>query len=199
MNIAVLCSGKGSNLQAIINAAKQGYFDANIAIMICDNPDAYAIEIAKKEQISHIVLDRKLFKCREEFENRILAALKASNPGLICLAGYMRLLSPNFVGAYKNRIINIHPALLPAFKGANGIKDALDYGVKITGVTVHFVTDDVDTGPIILQEAVAINENDTEESLRERIHEAEHRLYPEAIRLFAAGKIKINGRKVLVV
>jgi len=199
MRIAVLCSGKGSNFQAIIDAAKNRVFDGEIAIMVCDNPDAYAIEIAREQEIPYIAIDRRDFPSKEEFEKAITKQLEQVRVDLVCLAGYMRLLSPAFIDAYRNRIINIHPALLPAFKGADGVKDALGYGVKVTGVTVHFVTEDVDAGPIILQSAVEISDNDTEGSLRERIHKTEHVLYPKAIRLFIEGRLKIKGRKVYII
>jgi phosphoribosylglycinamide formyltransferase 1 len=198
MNIAVLCSGKGSNFKAIIDTARQGFFNADIAVMICDNPGAYAVEIARQENIPCLVLPRKDFSSKQGLEEAILNELQSRDIGLICLAGYMSLLSPEFIKAYKDRILNIHPSLLPAFKGASGIEDAFEYGVKITGVTVHFVTDEVDAGPIILQKAVGINADDTKESLRENIHRAEHILYPEAIKLFTEGRLKIDGRKVII-
>ncbi len=198
MNIAVLCSGKGSNFKAIIDTARQGFFNADIAVMICDNPGAYAVEIARQENIPCLVLPRKDFSSKQGLEEEILNELQSRDIGLICLAGYMSLLSPEFIKAYKDRILNIHPSLLPAFKGASGIEDAFEYGVKITGVTVHFVTDEVDAGPIILQKAVGINADDTKESLRENMHRAEHILYPEAIKLFTEGRLKIDGRKVII-
>ena len=196
MNIAVFCSGKGSNLQAIIDAKKSGIFQADIALMVCDNPDAYAVKVAEKENIPRLVLSRKDFSSKEYFEKRIISALEEKSICLICLAGYMRLFSPGFVQKYAGRIINIHPALLPAFKGASAIEDAFDYGIRVSGVTVHFVTEDVDAGPIILQESVKIEDNDTREAFAEKIHRAEHRLYPQAIKLFIDGRLSITGRKV---
>jgi len=198
MKIAVFCSGNGSNFQAIIDACRKGLFKADIALMACDDSNAYAIERAKKTGIKTFVAERANFPSKEEFEKAIIEELEKSSIDLICLAGYMRLLSKEFVSKYKNRILNVHPALLPSFKGTDGIKDALGYGVKKTGVTVHFVNEDMDAGPIILQETVDIKEDDTEESLAERIHKVEHRLYPEAIRLFIEGKLKINGRRVKI-
>ena len=196
MNIAVFCSGKGSNFQAIIDASKSGLFDADIALMVCDNPDAHALTRAKKEGIKAFLIDIKDFPSQEAFEARILEELEKEQIGLVCLAGYMRLLLQGFINRYNEKIINIHPALLPSFKGMRGIQDALDYGVKMTGVTVHFVNEDMDAGPIILQEAVKIEENDTKETLAEKIHNLEHRLYPEAIKLFIEGRLKVVGRTV---
>lgn len=198
MDIAVLCSGNGTNLQAIIDKVRSGYIPARIALVASDNEGAFALERAKKAGIETLVLDKKDFRSREDFDKDIIKALKSKKVGLVVLAGFMRLLSPHFIKEYAGRIINIHPALLPSFKGTQGIKDALDYGVKVTGVTVHFVDEKLDNGPIILQAAVAIKEDDTEESLLERVHKEEHRLYPEAVKLFAEGKLKIEGRKVRV-
>lgn len=198
MKIAVFCSGYGSNFQAIVNARKKGLFKADIALMVCDNPHAYAIKRAKKEKIKTLVIKRSDFSSKKEFEENILRQLEKERIGLVCLAGYMRILSTDFIRRYKNRILNIHPALLPSFSGTEGIKDAMDYGAKVTGVTVHFVNEDVDAGPIILQEAVRIRQNDTEATLAKRIHNIEHKLYPEAIRLFTEKKLKITKRKVKI-
>ncbi|MFH1868891.1 MAG: phosphoribosylglycinamide formyltransferase [Candidatus Omnitrophota bacterium] len=198
MNIAVLCSGNGSNFQAIVDAKKKGIFKPEIALMVCDNPDAYAVKRAEKEGIKTFIAERKNFPSKIEFEQSIIAKLKEHDIGLICLAGYMRLLSGDFIAKYKNKILNIHPALLPSFKGAHAIKDALDHGVKITGVTVHFVTEDMDAGPIILQEPVNVQENDTEDTLADRIHKVEHRLYPEAIKLFTGKRLSTIGRKIKI-
>ena len=199
MNIAVFCSGNGSNFQAIIDASKKGLFNSKIALMVCDNPNAYAITKAKNESIKTLLLDINDFPSQEAFEARIIEELIAEHIELICLAGYMRLLLPSFINKYREKIINIHPALLPSFKGIRGIKDALDYGVKVTGVTVHFVNEDMDAGPIILQEAVTIEDNDTKETLAEKIHKIEHRLYPNAVKLFIEGKLKVIGRTVKIV
>jgi phosphoribosylglycinamide formyltransferase-1 len=143
-------------------------------------------------------LSARRFKSREDFDKEIVRNLKARNVELVVLAGFMRLLSSYFIRQYRNRIMNIHPALLPSFKGTHGIKDALEYGVKVTGPTVHFVDEDLDHGPIILQKAVEIKEGDTEETLLGRVHAEEHRIYPEAVKLFAEGKLKVEGRKVRV-
>ena len=197
MNIAILCSGSGTNLQAIIDAVKSGYIPAKIAIVVSDNKDAFALERARKAGIETLILDKREFKTREDFDRKIAGSLKGKDVGLVVLAGFMRLLSAHFIKEYKNKIINIHPALLPSFKGTHGIKDALEYGVKVTGVTVHFVDEKLDHGPVILQRAVELEEGDTEDTLLERVHKEEHRMYPEAIKLFAEGKLAIKGRRVV--
>ncbi|MEI6863426.1 MAG: phosphoribosylglycinamide formyltransferase [Candidatus Omnitrophota bacterium] len=199
MNIAVLCSGSGTNLQAIIDKVSSGYIPAKLVLVVSDKPGALAIERAKKGGIDTLVLDKKNFKLREDLDNKILEELKRKNVGLVVLAGFMRLLGPNFIGEYRNRIINVHPALLPSFKGTHGIKDALEHGVKVTGITVHFVDQKLDNGPVIAQAAVEIKDGDTEESLLERIHKEEHRLYPEVVKLFVQGKLKVEGRKVKII
>ena len=198
MNIAVLCSGSGTNLQAIIDNVKSGYIPATIALVISDEKDAYALERAKRAGIETLVLNAKDFKAREDFDREIVKNLKKKSVELVVLAGFMRLVSPYFIKEYKNRIMNINPALLPAFKGTHGIKDALDYGVKVTGPTVHFVDEKLDHGPIILQRAVEVKDGETEETLLERVHEEEHKIYPEAIKLFVEGRLKIEGRKVKI-
>ena len=197
ISIAVLCSGNGTNLQAIIDNVKIGYIPAGIALVISDKKEAFALERARKAGIETITLDKRDYKDREEFDREVIKHLKKNNVGLVVLAGFMRLLSPRFIKEYKNRIMNIHPALLPSFKGVRGIKEALQYGVKVTGVTVHFVDEHLDNGPIILQKCVDIKNDDTEETLLERIHKEEHKIYPEAIKLFVEGKLKIEGRKVV--
>lgn len=198
MNIAVFCSGSGSNFQAIVNSIKRGEIKANIALMVCDNPAAFALTRAKREGIKSLLVERKDFPSKEVFEAEIIKSLEKENIELICFAGFMRLVSPGFVQKYRHKILNIHPALLPSFKGVQGIKDALDSGVRVSGVTVHFVDEKMDHGPIILQQPLEIKDGDTEESLASRIHEIEHRLYPEAIRLFVEGKLKIEAHKVRI-
>jgi phosphoribosylglycinamide formyltransferase 1 len=193
--LAVFVSGSGSNLQAIIDA---NIPTVEIALVFSNNPNAYAIERIKKYGISSLVIDHRGYSSREDYEREILRSIGPYNIDLIVLAGFMRILSPYFVSRFKNRIMNIHPALLPAFAGINSVKQALEYGVKYTGCTVHFVDEGVDTGPIILQSVIPILENDTEDSLLERIHDEEHRIYTEAIRLFSEGKLKIKGRRVSI-
>jgi len=199
MNIAIFCSGNGTNLQAIIDKVKDGFIPARIALVVSDRKDAFALKRAEREGIETLVLSPKGFKAREDYDKELIKVLRKNNIELIILAGFMRLLSPYFIKEYKNRIINIHPALLPAFKGTQGIKDALDYGVKVTGPTVHFVDEELDHGPVILQAAVEVKDDDTEESLLERVHKEEHRIYPEAVKLFTEGRIKIEGRKVRII
>jgi phosphoribosylglycinamide formyltransferase 1 len=198
MNIAIFASGTGSNFAAIARAHKQKKIAGTIKLLVCDNPQAKVIEKARQAGVEAFVIDRNAFADKKDFEQAIIARLNKDGIDLIVLAGFMRLLSAEFVRAFKNRIINIHPALLPAFKGGHGIADAFAYGAKITGITVHFVDEHMDHGPIILQEAVPIKENDTLESLEARIHRIEHSLYPKAIQLFAQGRLKIQGRKVVI-
>jgi len=197
ITIAVLVSGNGTNLQAIIDSVNKGYIPARIAFVLSDEEKAFALERARKAGIETVTLNKRDYKTREDFDREIVKHLKANGVELVVLAGFMRLLSTYFVKEYRNRIINIHPALLPSFKGAHGVKDALEHGAKVTGVTVHFVDENLDNGPIILQKAVEIKADDTEETLLERVHKEEHSIYPEAIKLFAEGKIKIEGRKVV--
>jgi len=196
MNIAVFVSGNGTNLGAIIDAVSRGEIKAKIALVVSDNEDAYALTRAKKAGIETFVLGPKGFSSREEYDKAVIKELEKKDIGLIVLAGFMRLVSDYFVGKYKNRIINIHPSLLPSFKGTHGIKEAFEYGLKKTGITVHFVDNELDHGPIILQESVTVGENDTLDTLEEKIHKIEHKLYPEAIRLFTEGKLRVEGRKV---
>src|SRR4030042_2206770 len=198
MNIAVFASGRGTNFAAIIRAVKKGKIKASLALLVCDNPKAGAISRAKRADIKVALVKREDFSSKNDFQAKILQHLAENNIDLIVLAGFMRILSPELVQKYQGRILNIHPALLPSFKGAQGIKDAFDYGVKVTGVTMHFVDEKTDHGPLILQEAVNIEEDDTLESLEAKIHKLEHRLYPEAIRLYTEGKLKIIDRKVRI-
>ncbi|MGB3082994.1 MAG: phosphoribosylglycinamide formyltransferase [Candidatus Omnitrophota bacterium] len=196
MNIAVFVSGNGTNLQALIDAEKsEGLAGAKIVLAVSDKTEAFALKRAEKEGIETFVLEAKGFGSREEYDKKIMEKLRASKIELIVLAGFMRLLSDHFVDEYYGRILNVHPALLPSFKGTHGIKDAFDYGVKVTGVTVHFVNKELDAGPVILQSPVQIDEEDTLGTLEEKIHKIEHELYPEAVRLFAQGRLRIEGRK----
>ncbi|MDP2940389.1 MAG: phosphoribosylglycinamide formyltransferase [Candidatus Omnitrophota bacterium] len=199
INIAVFCSGFGSNLQAIIRAVKKEKIKASLSLVLSDNKQAYALKRAKKAGIKTATIDPALFKTLEDFDTEALKYLEQEKIDLIVLAGFMRIISPVLINQYKNRILNIHPALLPSFKGTQAIKDAFDYGVKITGVTVHFVDERMDHGPIILQAPVKIDDNDTLGSLEKKIHKIEHKLYPEAIRLFVEGKLKVEGRGVKIV
>jgi phosphoribosylglycinamide formyltransferase-1 len=197
MNFAVFASGNGSNLQAIIDVCRKKKIAAELRMVFSDRPDAFALDRARKAGIPVVAwMEPKTFSSREAFDRAVVRLLRAEGVDFIVLAGFMRILSPAFIRAYKNRILNIHPALLPAFKGAHAIDDALAAGVKETGVTVHFVDEKVDHGPIILQEAVAVKSRDTAATLAARIHKVEHRLYPKAVDLFAKGKIKVAGRTV---
>jgi len=197
MRLAVLASGYGSNLQAILDAIERKEIDGRVEIVISDVEDAYALERARKHGIEGVYINPREYEKREDFDGVIAGLLQERQIDLVILAGYMRLLSPPFVKQFEGRIMNIHPSLLPAFPGLNGVKKALSYGVKVSGCTVHFVDEGLDTGPIILQEAVPVFDDDTEESLHERIHQVEHRLYPKAIQLFIEQKLRLEGRRCM--
>lgn len=193
---AVFVSGSGTNLQAIINAVKRGKIPAQIGLVVSDNKKAYALKRAQKANIKTLYVNPKSFPDRKKFDKEVLKHLKKERINFLVLAGFMRILSSVLLKSYPNKILNIHPALLPSFKGAHAIKDAFNYGVKVTGVTVHLVDDKVDHGPIILQEALEVRPKETLASLEKRIHALEHRLYPKAINLFIRGKVRVSGRKV---
>ena len=193
--VGILVSGNGSNLQAIID---EKIASCEIALVISNKPDVYAIKRAQSNNSPVEIINNKNFETRQEFERQLIKSLDNRGIELIVLAGFMRVLTPLFVRHYKNRIINIHPALLPSFPGVDAAKQALEYGVKYSGCTVHFVDDGVDTGPIVLQAIVSIEDSDTEQTLLERIHTEEHRVFPESVRLFCEGKIKIEGRRVII-
>lgn len=196
LKIGVLASGRGSNLQAIIDEIEAGKLNAIIKILIVDNPSAYAIERAKRHGIEYLIIRLKDYASRDDFFKKIADELKKRDVELVVLAGFMKIVGKPLIDAFPWRIMNIHPAILPAFPGLHGQRQALEYGVKISGCTVHFVDEGVDTGPIIIQAAVPVTPNDTEETLSERILRLEHRIYPEAIRLFSEGRLEIQGRKV---
>ncbi len=198
MNIAIFASGNGTNFSALITAIKRKRIKVRPALLICDNPDAFVIRRAQKAGVPVALIRREDFSDRDAFEDALIGALETHTIKGIILAGFMRVLSARFVARYKHRILNIHPSLLPAFKGAHAIRDAFEYGAKVTGVTVHFVDEKVDHGPIILQQAVVIRDNDTLESLEAKIHKTEHALYPEALRLFAEGRLRVQERRVVV-
>lgn len=193
--IGVLVSGRGTNLQAIIDSIQRGELSAEIAIVISDNPNAMALERARRADIptAYVKPGKK-----SEFEREIIRILEENKVELIVLAGFMRILSPDFVNHFPMKIINIHPSLLPSFPGLEAQRQALEYGVKITGCTVHFVNEMVDAGPIILQEAVPVYDDDTVESLSARILEKEHKILVEAIRLFGENRLKVIGRRVFI-
>lgn len=196
--IGVLVSGRGSNLQAIMDRIADGYLPLEIAVVISDKPDAFALERAQKADIKTVAVERKACASKEEFEAKINAALEAECCELVVLAGFMRILSADFVNKWQHKIINIHPALLPSFPGLHGQKQAVDYGVKFSGCTVHFVDAGTDSGPIILQTVVPVMDDDTEDTLADRILVQEHIAMPEALKLWAEGKLTIEGRKVKV-
>lgn len=199
MKIGILASGNGSNLQAIIDSINKGYLqNAEISIVISDNENAYALKRSKDNNIKNLYINKKEYKTRIEYDTKIVEVLKEEKIELVILAGYLRWISEYFVNEYRGRIMNIHPSLLPSFKGLNAIEKAYNYGVKITGVTVHFVDETEDAGPIILQETIIINENMSLEKLEEEIHKIEHRLYPKAIDLFIKDKLSIENKKVVI-
>lgn len=198
LRIGVLVSGRGSNLQAIIDAVQAGWLPVEIGVVISDKPEAYALERARRADIPAVVIERGSFESRGAFEQAMLAALETYGVELIALAGFMRILSGHFTARYAQRVINIHPALLPAFPGLHAQAQALNYGVKVTGCTVHFVDEGMDTGPIILQAAVPVEDDDTEETLSQRILTQEHRIYPLALQLLAEGRVKVEGRQVRI-
>ncbi len=181
VSLGVLVSGRGSNLQAIIDAINDGNLNANIRIVISNKENAYAMERAKKAGIKTIFINPQDYPSQHDYEQQMVLQLEANGVELVILAGFMRILTPYFVNAYKDRILNIHPSLLPSFPGLNAQKQALEYGVKVTGVTVHVVDEGMDTGPIIMQRAVDVLPNDTVDSLSERMLQIEHQIYPEAI------------------
>jgi phosphoribosylglycinamide formyltransferase-1 len=197
--IAVLISGSGSNLQAIIDASEKGEIPCTVGLVISNKADAYGLVRAKKHGIPTEVVDHRAFPGREEFDAKLVEILRGSGAELVCLAGFMRVLTPVFVRAFPNRILNIHPALLPSFPGTHGPRQALSYGVRFSGCTVHFLDEGVDTGPVIVQAIVPVYDDDTEETLAARILVQEHRIYPMAIRLFFAGKLHLEGRRVKVI
>lgn len=198
MNLGVLVSGRGSNLQALIDAVEGGKLKARISLVISDRDGIPAIDRCKKHGINYKVIRRGDFKSKTSFEKAMVESLRESGVDLLVLAGFMRVLSEEFIRAFPMRIINIHPSLIPAFQGLKAQKQALDYGAKLTGCTVHFVTEELDNGPVIVQACVPVLPNDTEESLSERILAYEHRILPQAVKWISEGRIWIEGRKVVV-
>ncbi len=196
--IGVVVSGRGSNLQSIIDHIAEGKLNVEIAVVVSDHKEAFALERAAKAGIPTAVVERKGCKDKAEFEDRIDAALREAGAEAVVLAGFMRILTGHFISRWEHKIINIHPALLPSFKGLDAQGQAVDYGVKVAGCTVHFVDEGTDTGPIILQKVVPVLDDDTEETLAARILVEEHKALPEAIQLWADGKLTIKGRKVYV-
>jgi phosphoribosylglycinamide formyltransferase-1 len=200
LKIAVLASGRGSNFPALATACAQEDFPAEIAVLITDNHDAGALQTAASMGIEAVVVDcgPKRGSMSLESSERMAAICGDKGIGLVCLAGFMRIVKGPLLDDYSRRMINIHPALLPSFKGLHGQRQALDYGVKYSGCTVHFVDDGIDTGPIILQRVVRVEQNDTEDTLSARILVKEHKIYPDAVRLIAEGRVRIEGRRVFI-
>jgi phosphoribosylglycinamide formyltransferase-1 len=198
LRIGVLASGRGSNFQSIIDETESKRLKAHIALLITDNPSAFAIERAKKHAIEYLVMMPKDYNSKDDYFAKIAEELKKRDIRLIALAGFMRIVGKPLIDAFPYRIMNIHPALLPAFTGLHGQRQALKSGVKISGCTVHFVDEGMDTGPIIIQAAVPVFQDDTEETLSERILRYEHKIYPEAIRLFSEGRLEVQGQTVII-
>ncbi|MDH3445402.1 MAG: phosphoribosylglycinamide formyltransferase [Deltaproteobacteria bacterium] len=196
--IGVLVSGGGTNLQAIIDATEAKKLDASIRVVLSNKEDAYGLVRAKKHAIPTAVLDHKQFSSRDAYDQAVVDLLRAHGVELVVLAGFMRLLSPVFIKAYSNRIMNIHPALLPSFPGLHVQRKAVEYGVRFSGCTVHFVNEECDEGPIIIQAVVPVLPGDTEDALSARILKEEHRIYPRAIQLYAEGRLRVDGRRVIV-
>ncbi|GAB4229857.1 MAG: phosphoribosylglycinamide formyltransferase [Deltaproteobacteria bacterium] len=197
-SIAVLVSGSGSNLQAIIDASERGEIPGRVGLVVSNKADAYGLERARRHGIPTEVIDHRRFGTREEFDARLVEAIRASGAVLVCLAGFMRVVTPVFLRAFPHRILNIHPALLPSFPGTHGPRQAVEHGVRFSGCTVHFLDEGVDTGPIVVQAVVPVHEDDTEETLAARILVQEHRIYPMAVRWFLEGRLTVSGRRVIV-
>lgn len=198
ITLGVLVSGNGTNLQAIIDRIESGRLSAKVGCVISNKADAFALERARRHCIPAVHLDHRQYGSRADYDTALVETLRQHDVELVILAGFMRLLSPVIIDAFPHRIMNIHPALLPAFPGLDAQQQALDYGVKVSGCTVHFVDAGCDTGPIILQAVVPVLEGDTSETLSQRIHVEEHRSYPAAIQLFAEGRLSVEGRRVTV-
>ena len=197
--LGILCSGRGSNMQSIMAAIESGQIKAAIGIVLTDKPEARALQVASEAGIKSVCVNRKACSTQQEFEEKLVAELKAANVTLVVLAGFMRILSPYFVEAYRHRILNIHPSLLPSFGGAHAHRDVLAYGTKVSGCTIHFVDEGMDHGPIILQDTVPVLDDDTEDTLAARVLTKEHILYPKAIELFVDGRLElIDDRHVRI-
>ena len=203
LNLAILISGRGSNMEAILKSIKKKKIPINPAVVISNKSGAAGLKIAKKLGVNTEVVDSSEYKGKRlEYDKKLMQILNkygvTSKNGLVCLAGFMRIISPQFVRKYKNRILNIHPALLPSFSGLQAQEQAIKFGAKYSGCTVHFVDEGVDSGPIIIQAVVKVKNNDTKVSLSKRILSKEHEIYPEAVKLFAEGKIKVSGRRTII-
>jgi len=199
LKLGVLASGSGTNLQSIIDACAGGSIDAEVVLVISNNPDAGALQRAADAGLPHTCINHRAFSSREQFDREVVGALQQAGVELVCLAGFMRLITEDFLAAFPGRVINIHPALLPAFPGIDVQRKAIDYGARFSGCTVHFVDSGVDTGPVIIQAVVPILDDDTPDTLAGRILRQEHKVYPRAIQLFAEGRLRIEGRRVRIV
>ena len=198
LRLGLLVSGGGTNLQAILDACGQGQIDASVEVVISDKPEAYALTRAREAGLRTVVLEKKNFRTREEFDAGLVKILKEHRVDLVCLAGFMRLLTPVVIKAFPERILNIHPSLLPAFPGLDVLRKALAHGARFSGCTVHIVDEGCDTGPIVIQAVVPVAPDDTADTLGARILEQEHLIYPRAIQFFAEGRIEIEGRRVRI-
>jgi phosphoribosylglycinamide formyltransferase-1 len=196
--IAVFLSGRGSNFMAIHDAIEAGKIDAEIVLVFSNKKEAPGLQVAKERNLATLYLNPKDYQSREAYDETIISEVKKRDVDLVCLAGYMKILTPLFCNTFKNRVINIHPALLPSFPGLHVQQKAIDWGVRFSGATVHFVTADVDMGPIILQAVVPVLQDDTEESLSARILKEEHKIYPEAVKLYFEGRLEVNDRRVFI-
>jgi len=199
LRLGVLASGGGTNLQAIIDASRDGSLDADVAVVISNQEAAYGLERARKAHVPAVWVDRTAYTHFSDYNHAIRIALEEHEVDWVVMAGYMRLLGKEVLDAFPNHVVNIHPALLPSFAGASGIRDAFEWGVKVTGVTVHFANERFDDGPIIAQETVRIEDDDTVESLEGKIHEVEHRLYPQALQLLVQGRVQVEGRRTRII
>lgn len=198
LNIGVLVSGRGSNLQAILEKIDKGELNCNLKLVVSDNEEAKALDRAEKYGVKNKFINTNKFDNKKEYEKKLIKVLEKEEVELVIMAGFMRILSSFFINHFKNKIMNIHPSLLPAFPGLNAQKQALDYGVKISGCTVHFASKEMDAGPIILQEAVEVKENDTVKKLSRRILKKEHKILPQAIKLYEEDKLKVIDNKVCI-
>jgi len=198
MRLGVLASGSGSNLQAILDGCAAGTIPARVGVVICNVPGARALQRAEAAGVPTLLLDHRKSASRDEYDREMVAALRKHGVDLVCLAGFMRLIGPTLLSAFHNKILNIHPSLLPAFPGMHAVRQALAAGVRVSGCTVHVVDEGTDTGPILIQAAVPVLDGDTEETLAARILAQEHRCYPRAIALLAQGRVQIDGRRVRI-
>lgn len=196
--VAVLLSGRGSNFRAIHDLMTAGEINAEIVLVVSNRAEAPGLQTAREKGLEALYLDPKAYPSKEAYDEAIVAELRKREVDLVCLAGYMKIVTPLFCQAFRHQIMNIHPALLPSFPGLHAQKQAVDYGVRYSGATVHFVSEEVDAGPIILQAVVPVYQDDTEETLADRILEWEHKIYPEAVRLYFEGKLEVRGRKVYI-